>query len=247
MDLRNLIKHLNIPIGNVIGIGASLGCAVLWSYLELFGPGTFSELVFVDQSPFQNYTADGTWGPQFGSKGCNSAATLAYLQAQLAECPEKVYGGLVNTCLAYRSHPEPTDAIDEEQRAIDDHCFLNIAKKGNPRWFGKLMADHTNIDWRDSIAHSLGRNCRTRVLVVASSRSGCFNPEGPLGVIQILERVGSKPGAEYRDIKGVTIDWGGHWCYWEEPSKFNDLIQNFLQDEPEEIDVLLEETGILET
>jgi pimeloyl-ACP methyl ester carboxylesterase len=29
--------------------------------------------------------------------------------------------------------------------------------------------------------------------------------------------------------KGVTVDWGGHWCYWEKPDMFNGLVLDFLK------------------
>ena len=234
MDLRNLIDHLKLPLGKIAGVGASLGCAVLWSYLELFGASTFSDLVFVDQSPYQNYAVDGSWGPRHASKGCNSAATLADLQTQIVTNPETFYKGMQETCLAYRSHPVSADIVTDEQRIADEAYILDIAKKGNPTWYGKLMADHTNLDWREAIAHTLSEEamareaCHTRILVVASSRSGCFNPEGPLEVVQILERANRRPNTDGSSVKGVTVDWGGHWLYWENATKFNQLLHEFL-------------------
>jgi pimeloyl-ACP methyl ester carboxylesterase len=29
--------------------------------------------------------------------------------------------------------------------------------------------------------------------------------------------------------RGVAVEWGGHWCYWEKPEKFNDLVIEFLR------------------
>jgi len=34
-------------------LGTSLGCAVIWSYVELYGEGRCSKLIFVDQAPSQ--------------------------------------------------------------------------------------------------------------------------------------------------------------------------------------------------
>ena len=236
MDLRNLIDHLKLPLGKIAGVGASLGCAVLWSYLELFGASTFSDLVFIDQSPLQNYTFDGSWGQLHGSKGCNSAETLIDLQTQIIADPDAFYRGMQDTCLAYRSHPAHTDTITDEQRLEDETIFLEIARRGNPTWYGKLMADHTNLDWRETIAHTLREDAmtqqgfHTKVLVVASSRSGCFNLEGPLEVIKVLEHAGRKPDAVGSSVKGVTVDWGGHWLYWEDAAKFNQLLLDFIED-----------------
>jgi hypothetical protein len=34
-DLRDLLEHLDLS--NVTLVGASMGCAVIWSYIEIFG------------------------------------------------------------------------------------------------------------------------------------------------------------------------------------------------------------------
>ena len=225
MDLRNLIQHLQLPSGKIIGVGASLGCAVLWSYAELFTTDDFSRMVFVDQAPLQNYTADGSWGPEHGSKGCNSAESLALLQQSLKDAPLSVYEGTVADCLGYRSHPLPTDKITEEEKREDEKFFVNIALQGDSVWYGKLMADHTALDWRDSIkACFRPQRSRTKVLVIATDRSGCFPAQGSAAVVGLVEQDSDEERAD-----AALIDWGGHWCYWENPVEFNKLVLGFLQ------------------
>jgi pimeloyl-ACP methyl ester carboxylesterase len=182
----------------------------------------------VDQSPLQNYTSDGSWGLEHGNKSCNSAAALAHIQATLSYRPEDIYNGTINSCLAYLSHPLPTDNVSHSTMREDVDFFLKIALKGNGPWFGRLMADHTSLDWRASIRNTFGghNSSKTRVLVVASSRSGCFPPAGPLHVVDL---VNSESASSPEPIaQGLVIDWGGHWCYYEEPEKFNALALEFL-------------------
>ncbi|MCJ1249126.1 hypothetical protein MMC30_006349 [Trapelia coarctata] len=226
MDLKNLIDHLELSSGDIIGMGASLGCAILWSFSELFTTSAFSHMVFVDQAPLQNYTADGAWGPTHGNRGCNSAASLAHLQATLRYSPETAYKSTIQSCLAYRSHPLPLEFVSAEQIAADERFFLDIAMQGNGIWYGKLMADHTALDWRDSIRHCFGpgSGSKTNVLVVTSERSGCFPAAGPLAVVDLVN--GDRP--EGGLAISVTISWGGHWCYWESPPEFNRLVEKFL-------------------
>jgi pimeloyl-ACP methyl ester carboxylesterase len=195
------------------------------SYAELFTAQDFSNVVLVDQSPLQNYTSDGEWGPDRGNKSCNSTASLAHIQATLKYRPEDVYNSTISSCLAYLSHPQEGDDISEATMASDRDFFLSIAKQGDPKWFGKLMADHTSLDWRDSIAQRF--HPRGRVLVIASSRSGCFPPAGPLRVVDLLNSESFNRSDDPLAV-GVTIDWGGHWCYWENPEKFNTLVLDFL-------------------
>ncbi|MCJ1354004.1 MAG: hypothetical protein MMC33_003991 [Icmadophila ericetorum] len=225
MDLRNLIRHLQLPIGKIIGVGASLGCAVLWSYSELFTTDAFSRMIFVDQAPLQNYTTDGSWGPEYGSKGCNSAESLARLEQKLKDSPLNVYKGTVADCLGYRSHPLSDDMITDEEKQEDEEFFVNIALQGDPVWYGKLMADHTALDWRDSIKASFNpEKSHTTVLVIATDRSGCFPAQGPAAVVRLVEQDFDEERAD-----AVLVEWGGHWCYWENPAKFNELVLDYLK------------------
>jgi len=200
------------------------------SYAELYTATDFSHLVFVDQSPLQNYTSDGEWGLERGNKSCNSAASLAHIQATLKYHPDNVYNGTIDSCLAYLSHPQMDDNVSKATMTSDREFFLNIARKGNAEWFGKLMADHTSLDWRESIKWSFSRSSfegqsPIKALVIASNRSGCFPAAGPLHVVDLINiSWEDEPSAQ-----GVTIDWGGHWCYWENPEKFNTLVLDFLK------------------
>jgi pimeloyl-ACP methyl ester carboxylesterase len=225
MDLKNLIGFFGFRDGTMKAIGTSLGAAILWSYSELFTTRAFSHMVFVDQAPLQNYLED--WGPEFGNRGCNNLEALKEMQRSLVESPKEAHLGTIAACLGYRSHPQPGDpASDSSNWREDEAFFLSEALKGDGWWYGKLMADHTANDWRHPIAHSFGPQSRspTRVLVVASSRSGCFPAAGPLKVVELVNG-GEKEGL----AKGVTVDWGGHWCYWEKPDMFNGLVLDFLK------------------
>ena len=231
MDLKELFDHLQLPDGNIIGIGASLGCAVLWSFAELFTASAFWRLIFVDQAPLQNYAADGSWGAEYGSRGCNSASSLAHLQATLHHAPQEAYLATVNSCLAYRSHPLPTDKVSQQHRRLDEDFFMAIAMAGDSKFYGALMADHTALDWRESIAHSFSRPTAKNIqaLIIASDRSGCFPAKGPLAVVDLVNAGRKK--CQMTFWEGIIVSWGGHWCYWEKPEEFNNLILAFLNKE----------------
>ncbi len=50
-DLHNLLTSLELS--DVTVVGASMGCAVIWSYIELFGEERLAAAVLVDQAPLQ--------------------------------------------------------------------------------------------------------------------------------------------------------------------------------------------------
>jgi non-heme chloroperoxidase len=60
-----------------------LGCAVVWCYLDMFGPERIAKLIFVDQSPF--LTANPAW-----SKSERAAAESALTPAERLD-PISVY------------------------------------------------------------------------------------------------------------------------------------------------------------
>jgi len=225
LDLKNLMDHLKLHPGKVAAIGTSLGAAILWCYGELFGTKAFSHMAFVDQAPLQNYLAD--WGPDYGNRGCHSADALAKMQQALELDPQTVHRETIAACLGYRSHPQAGDPGPESRAWKEDEAFfLGEAVRGDGWWYGKLMADHTAKDWRFSIAQNFGpgSGSTTKVLVVASARSGCFPAAGPLRVVELVNG-GSEDGGL---AQGVVIAWGGHWCYWEQPDMFNNMVLEFL-------------------
>jgi pimeloyl-ACP methyl ester carboxylesterase len=184
-------------------------------------------MIFVDQAPLQDYTSD--WGPEHGNRGMNNPTALAGLQRTLATDPASAHRGTIAACLGYRYAPETGDPSHTSDTWRDDEAFfLAEAMKGDAWWYGKLMADHTANDWRSSIAHAFGpmSGNETKVLVVASERSGCFPPAGQLKVVELV----NGPDAEVGKARGEVVEWGGHWCYWEKPDMFNELVGGFLKE-----------------
>lgn len=100
-DLRDFLQGLDLT--DVTVVGTSMGCAVIWSYVELFGLQRLKQAVFVDQAPLQNRAPD--W--ELGSKGCYDAVTLANLQQQLMDDLGSIADGNAAGCLSLPL-PEPT-------------------------------------------------------------------------------------------------------------------------------------------
>jgi len=204
------------------------------SYHEQFSTSVFDKMIWVDQSPLQNYAID--WGVDYGNRTLNSPEALAQMKATLASNPEEVYKGTINACLAYLWDPvwgrkqfASEDAYLKTAQE-DTALFLRIALQGDPEWYGNLMADHTARDWRKTITDRFGSRSgsSTDLLVIASERSGCFPPTGPLWVVKAILQDDEGNNCGEMHTQGVVVDFGGHWCYWENAEKFNDLALKFL-------------------
>mmetsp|Transcript_30154 Transcript_30154/g.56824 ORF Transcript_30154/g.56824 Transcript_30154/m.56824 type:complete len:276 (-) Transcript_30154:372-1199(-) len=155
-DLRDFLVAMNLS--SVTGVGTSLGCAVLWSYLELFGQqDRLARCVFVDQAPLQ-YKFEGDW--EHGSNGCYNAECLAGLRARLLTDLAGCAKDTVKGCMQ-RPTPEQVDFFSAETLKADG-AFL-----------GALMADHTQLDWRPLLP-KINLPC----LVMVGRKSQCFPWQG---------------------------------------------------------------------
>ena len=131
-DIHDLIENLNLE--KVILVGWSMGAAVIWSYIELFGNEHLAGQVCVDQSPRQYYNEEWRWG----QPGCYDAEALAILTVRLEYDPKGVARGLVPACFG----ETPPSAKDIEFLSAEiDKCPPSVR--------AAIMSDHTHLDWRD--------------------------------------------------------------------------------------------------
>jgi non-heme chloroperoxidase len=197
VDLLNLLDHLQLE--RVALLGCSLGCAVIWSYVELFGSQRISAAMFIDQSPWQLYADDGSW--RLGSEGLFSTSALAHLSASLTYDPRGCHSRTVRACLT-RS---PT--------AEEEEFFVAEGLKAQGWFLAKLMADHNNNDWRATLQY-----VTCPALVIAGKQSKIFPWAGVAFAAEAM------PNA-----KLITFDEGSHWLYYEEADRFNSVVTAFLQ------------------
>lgn len=212
----------------IVGVGCSIGAAVLWTYTELFTDADFAGLVFVDQAPLQNRSLAGgsNWDARFAHRSCYDAATLAAAQTLWAGGSEAAFVGLVDGCLGYRFAPLGSDDVSAERRVADEAFFVGEAKRCDGAWLAALMGDHTVYDHREAC-----EGIRVPVLVMAGKRTGCFPLEGMREVVRRVEK-----GCVDRGVAGMksSVAWsefdGGHWLFWEEPDRFNREVIAFVKE-----------------
>ena len=166
-DLHDLLDALGLE--DVTVLGWSLGCPVIWSYLELFGTHRLSRAIFVQQSPRQYYAPD--W--KLGHATCYDAAALATTQAWFAADPAAADQGQLCTIFA----TQPT----QDERDL----FLSEMAKSPPHARNAIMADHTRHDWRDLLP-----KITLPSLVLVARQDSVFPWQGPAYVGENI------PGAE---------------------------------------------------
>lgn len=155
-DLDDLLDGLDLSDATVLGW--SLGCPVIWSYLELFGDRRLAGAVFVQQSPRQYYALD--W--KFAHASCYDDASLANTQAQV----ELNTAEFDRQQLASIMAASPTDP--------ERDMFLSEMAKPPPEARNAIMADHTRYEWRDLLT-----TIRLPSLVLVACRDAVFPWQGP--------------------------------------------------------------------
>jgi len=153
-DLKDFIEALQLE--KPVVVGTSLGCAVIWAYVELYGEASLGKLVFVDQAPSQWRLPD--WS--LGSKGIYDAASLSSIQAAVRDL-DAFADGNADCCLTKPPTAEVLALLKRE------------TLKCVPDQLGKLMADHAPKDWRPLL-----RRITLPCLNLYGTDSGCFPPAG---------------------------------------------------------------------
>lgn len=213
-----------------IPVGCSIGAAVLWTYVELFGGSRdFAGFVFVDQAPLQDRSAFGSsgeggkWDETRAHRGCYDEATLHAAQDALLRDPAGAHANLVAECLGYRYKPEAGDIISSDQTARDDdeRFFTQISGQCDPEWLARLLADHTRYDHREAIEDGID----VPTLVMAGRRTACFPLEGVRETVRLIEKnKKNRPG-----LATWSVFDAGHWLFYEEPERFNREIVEFVK------------------
>lgn len=218
-DLHGLVSLLRrlAPGLPIVPVGCSIGAAVLWTYVELFGWSDFAGFVFVDQAPLQDRSPFDAWDASKAHTGCYDEATLLEAQKSWMQDTKQAHLDLVKGCLGYRHAPKASDTVSEEQAAKDEAFFTQISASCDQSWLARLLADHTRYDHREAI-----ERIPLKTLVMAGRRSGCFPLEGMLETVRRMDR--HKPGL----AKSSIFD-SGHWLFYEEPERFNREISTFVE------------------
>lgn len=155
-DLYDLLSALDLR--DVTLLGWSLGCPVIWSYLELFGNERLARAVFVEQSPRQYIGPD--W--KYAHASCYDDAGLARTQMQVELNTPKFDQQQLEQIVI---RPLPGD---------ERQMLLGEMAKAPPQARNAIMADHTRYDWRDLLP-----TIQLPSLVLVARQDQVFPWQGP--------------------------------------------------------------------
>jgi pimeloyl-ACP methyl ester carboxylesterase len=200
-DLHELLTELNL--NDVALLGHSMGSAVIWSYIDLFGPERLSKIILVDQSPF--LTSDPHWTQQeLEDAGAISTAqqvfdTVAALRSKEAEqVTRQMIDGMV------------TKHATSEIREWIVQCTLKMPRD----LAATLVYNLLHTDWRDLVP-------RIKLPTLIISGRASFIPWKSQDWIHRQIQ-----GSQFEVFE--EADGGAHFMFIENPQKFNRLIVEYL-------------------
>jgi non-heme chloroperoxidase len=201
-DIRALIYYQDLE--DVVLMGHSMGCSVIWSYWDMFSGDRVSKVVLIDQAP--TVTAQNGWTDE------------QKIEAGTLFDPKTLYD-----TVAAIGGPDGAKASEDFIRgpfftknfpAEELDWVVKENLKMPRRQAADLMLNHCSQDWRDVIPR-----IDKPTLVVGAEKS-FFNPKSQQWIAKQIKGAKAEIFAE--------ADGGSHFMFMENPEKFNKLAREFL-------------------
>lgn len=200
-DLNDLLRQLELT--DVTVVGHSMGCSVAWAWWDQYRPdhrhSPISSLVLADQPAIMVRNPD--WTDE-------QAAEVSALFS-----PEEEYalandmaGQLLGVLQGMFTDTIPKDEFD---------WIVSQNRKMSDADAATLLLDHGFRDWRDVLP---------RIDVPTLVLAGNLSIAPPRGVEWIASQI---PGAEHYTF--TSEEKGSHFAFWENPERFNAVVEDFLE------------------
>jgi len=202
-DLADVVNELDLE--DVALVGHSMGCAVIWSYIELFGINRLSRLALIDQAPV--VTAWPDWN-EAEKKICGSL-----------HAPESLFQAVTGLSGPY--------AGSLTKNYIRDSLFTKRCPEETLEWVlsenlkfprhhaARLLVELSVHDWRDVIRKIM------LPTIVFGGEASIFHPMSQEWIANQI------PGAQVEIF--AKEEGGGHFMWLENPEKFLRLLRVFLE------------------
>ncbi|KAF2817664.1 alpha/beta-hydrolase [Mytilinidion resinicola] len=202
-DVHDLITQLDL--NDLTVVGHSMGCSVIWCYLDLF-PGTrISKLVFIDEPV--SLAINPAWSEEeakLSGAVFSSAAAYDLAAALRSSDGEAASVGVLASMKTSEMSQEDFDWIAAQN--------LKMPRK----LAAELFLPHALADWSDVISR-----IKLPTLVISGEASMIASTAAPWIAARIA-------GAKCRVLS--KEERGSHFMMWENPAVINATLREFLED-----------------
>lgn len=199
-DVRDALVGLDLT--NVALLGHSLGCQVVWSYLDLFNSDQVSRIVLVDQPPVM--MRNPAWSEDELRKAGAPLTPAQVVQSTNASSED--FQGFIEGAFGKML----TDSCSE---AVREKLFREASTLDPPN-ASHLMLDQATTDLRDVLS---------RVSQPTLYIGGRYKTVGRSAQRWICEQI-----PDVRHVVFEVDEGGSHFLHLENPERFNAEIADFL-------------------
>ena len=203
MDLHQLNEHLGIKSASYVG--HSMGAAILWSYIDLFGTSEMRKVVFVDE-PISIYSHSDWSEPERREAGGTTTAPERMVAAFTA-------GGPVNALVTDLKVFERSQLTDSPYYR-NSESFASEFIQSDPAALARVLFNHTVNDWRDVVRHKI------------DIPAAIFSGEQSNNLPSQRWAHSVVPGATL--FSYTSAEQGDHFLMFKNPVKFVQDLQSFL-------------------
>lgn len=203
MDLKQFGDHLGL--GSADYCGWSMGAAVLWGYIDLFGTDGIRKACFIDE-PISIYAHD-DWSEQERLEAGGTTTSAERMVAGFTA------GGPLNSLITDMKPLERSQLMTSPHFA-NSEGFAAAVIQNDPAAMGRVLFDHVTNDWRDVIRHKID----VPVAIFTGEESN--NLPSQRWAASVI------PGAQLYVY--TAEEEGDHFLMFKNPVKFSDDLSAFL-------------------
>jgi non-heme chloroperoxidase len=202
-DLKEFGEHLGVKKADYVGW--SMGAAVLWGYIDLFGTKGINKLVLIDEPPSIYSHADWSEKERLDAGGMTSS-------------PERMVEAFTTgkpvSSLIVNSQAFQRFTLRDSLYFQNSQAFAETVVKSDMNHMKLVLFDHAMNDWRDVIRHKV--NVPTAIFTGVYSDS----LQGQRWMHSVI------PNSELHVYKAE--EQGDHFLAFKNPVKFTTELGTFL-------------------
>ncbi len=208
-DVKEYIETFNLK--KLVVIAHSMGCAVIWDFINLFGQNYFDLHVFIDQS-------------------INVLINPAYTEKQKLE-----YGSIFSSEALFNFYNQlliSQEACDIAKSAFEPSFFTKKFLEEQPETYAKILAQalkYQNIQSANVVFEHVSKKYQNDVLIKRIERPSLLIG----GTVSIFPAESIIYSSQYFDINEVKIfteeQGGSHFMFLENYPLFNNYVNEFIK------------------